>query len=315
VKIFPAITLVLFSLVVPHGLPPAAAQGDEEPEFPVTPEIFIDEPFDGSEGIAFNGEDRLFVTANRALWEILPDASVRKLFDLDSNLGLAAYGPRDILVADFGPTNAFRQDRNSDGVIWRATPEGGKSSFATGFGDPNAIVVQADGSLLVSDDATADIYSVTPNGEVKLFSTAVSHPNGLLLSTDARTLYVARIFHSIRPVVFDNTVWAIRLGDDGAPEAAAPELLFSTDAGGGPDGLCMDEKGRIYVSAPVTGTLWRFDPATGETLLIAEGMPGLAGLAFGRGAFDPHSIYGAATFAEGLGGKIYRIPVGIKGRD
>jgi sugar lactone lactonase YvrE len=287
----------------------------DEPQYPIEPTILVDEPFNACEGIAFNGEGRLFVSCNKALWEVNHDSAPRKLFDLESNLGLAAYGPRDVLVADFGPTSAFQQDRNHDGLIFHATPEGAKSTFATGIGDPNAIVVRADGSLLVSDDATADIYSVTPAGEVRLFSTAVSHPNGLLLSDDGRTLYVARIFHSIRPVVFDNTVWAIRLDEDGTPHASAPRLVFSTDPGGGNDGLAIDTLGRLYVSTPRTGKLWRYDPASGQTVLIAEGMPGIAGLAFGRGDFDPLSIYAAATFAQGQGGKIYRIPVGIAGRN
>lgn len=287
----------------------------EEPQLPIKPTILIDEPFNACEGITFNGEGRLFVSCNKALWEVNHDGTSRKLFDLESNLGLAAYGPRDVLVADFGPTSAFQQDRNHDGLIFRATPEGTQSTFATGIGDPNAIVVRADGSLLVSDDATADIYAVSPAGEVRLFSTAVSHPNGMLLSDDGRSLYVARIFHSIRPVVFDNTVWAFRLNDDGTPHASAPRLVFSTDPGGGNDGLAIDALGRLYVSTPRTGKLWRYDPASEQTVLIAEGMPGIAGLAFGRGDFDPLSIYAGATFAQGQGGKIYRIPVGITGRN
>ena len=39
-------------------------------KFPVQAEIFVDEPFKGCEGIAFNGEGDLFVTANKALWKI-----------------------------------------------------------------------------------------------------------------------------------------------------------------------------------------------------------------------------------------------------
>lgn len=295
--------------------PVVTAQENETPTLPITPEIFVDEPFAASEGIAFNGEGRMFVSANKAVWEVRPDRTVVKLFDMDSNLGLAAYGPRDVLAADFGPTNAFRHDRNSDGVVWRTNPEGEKQALATGIGDPNAIVVRPDGSFIVSDDATADIYSVSPEGEVSLFSTAVSHPNGLLISDDGLTLYVARIFHSIRPVVFDNSVWAIRLNKDGTPHHSEPRLVFRTDPGGGNDGLAMDTRGRLYVSTPRTGKIWRYDPELDETVLVAEGMPGAAGLAFGKGEFDHHSIYVATTFSEGRGGKIYRVPVGIGGRN
>jgi hypothetical protein len=52
---------------------------------------------------------------------------------------------------------------------------------------------------------------------------------------------------------------------------------------------------------------------TEEMLLLADGMFGLASLAFGAGEFDHQSIYASTTFAEGRGGKIWRIPVGTTG--
>jgi len=306
---------MIFVALAVAGAGFASAQTEDGPSFPVTPEIFVDEPFASAEGITFNAEGRMFVSANKAVWEVGLDRSARKLFDTDSNLGLAAYGERDILVADFGPTNAFQDDRNADGVVWLSTPEGEKVAFATGIGDPNAIVVRDDGSLLVSDDATADIYLVSPEGKVSLFSTAVSHPNGMVLSHDKRTLYVARIFHSIRPVVFDNTVWAIRLNDDGTPRRVEAKVVFRTGPDGTTDGMAIDVEGRLYVSSPRTGKIWRYDPESEETILIADGMPGVAGLTFGRGAFDPTSIYAVALYSGGLGGKVYRIPVGVEGRN
>ena len=48
-----------------------------------------------------------------------------------------------------------------------------------------------------------------------------------------------------------------------------------------------------------------------ELILIAEGMTAIASLVFGEGEFDRTSIYGTST-ARG-GGKIWRIPVGVKG--
>ena len=44
----------------------------EEPEYPVEPELFIDE-FDASEGITFNARGELFVAANRAVWSVSPE--------------------------------------------------------------------------------------------------------------------------------------------------------------------------------------------------------------------------------------------------
>ena len=279
--------------------------------FPVEPELLIDEPFGGCEGITFNGEGRLFVTCDRKLWEVKHDASVHELAELYSNLGAAGIGERDLLVADFGPTNAFRHGRNTDGIVWRITPEGEKSEAALGIGDPNFILVRSDKSYLVSDDATADIFIVSPEGDVELYTTAVNHPNGLAYSLDESVLYVGQIFTNIRPVVPDDAVWAIKL-EDGKPVKDA-KLAVRAGPGAAIDGLVTDRIGRIYIAANGAGKLWRYDPSLDEMVLIAEGMFGLASLAFGEGEFDPQSIYATATFAAGRGGKVWRIPVGIEG--
>ncbi len=298
----------LVSFFAANGMAQSAAN---PPVFPVEPLLFVDEPFGGCEGISFNGEGRLFVTCNRALWEIGIDGNVRQVTEMFSNLGTAAYGDRDLLVADFGPTNAFRNGRNSDGIIWRVTPEGEKEQVSTGIGDPNFILVLEDRSYLVSDDATADIYHVGDDGVPVLWSTAVNHPNGLALSGDGGILYVAQIFTNIRPVVADNTIWAMPL-NDGKPVKDA-KLVVRTSPNGAPDGLAMDAEGRLYIAANMEGKIWRYDPSNDEMLLIAEGMFGCASLAFGEGDFDRQSIYATATFSQGRGGKVWRVPVGTTG--
>lgn len=291
----------------------AAQQSTNDRAFPVEAELLVGGQFQGSEGIAFNGEGRLFVTANRALWEIGTDGDVRKIAELFSNLGLAAIGDRDLLVADFGPTNAFRQDRNSDGIVWRITPEGDKTQMITGIGDPNFILVRADGSILISDDATSDIFVTDDDMQPMLFSTAVNHPNGLALSDDGETLYVAQIFKSIRPVVRDDSLWAISL-KDGVPTGAA-RLVARTGPLAANDGLAIDALGRVYIAANgAAGQVWRYDPSSGEIVLIAERVFGAASIAFGAGEFDHQSIYVSTTTNQGRGGKIWRIPVGVEGQ-
>lgn len=278
--------------------------------FPVNPTLLV-QGFKGCEGIAFNGKGHLFVTANKALWRIERDGSKHHLVDLDSNLGLAAIGERDLLVADFGPTNAFRQDRNADGVIWRVTPDGEKTAVVRGIGDPNFILVLKDGRFLVSDDATNEIFIADLAGNLNLFCTAVNHPNGLAIAPDGKTLYVAQIFQSIRPVVPDNRVWSVRLSD-GKPMAGAREAT-RTGPGAANDGLGMDRKGRVYITANNAGQIWRFNPDLEAMVLIAEGMFGAASIAFGEGEFDHQAIYVTTTFAGGRGGKVFEVKVGVEG--
>jgi len=309
------------------ALPLAAQAPRAEPDFPVAAELFVDGEFGGCEGIAFNGEGRMFVTASRphapseaatavrALWEVALDGSVRKVADVETTLGVAGIGERDLLVADFGPTNAFRQDRNADGVVWRITPEGERTPWVTGIGDPNFVVVRRDGSLLVSDDATSDVYVVGEDRTPRLFTTSVPHPNGMVLSADERTLFVAQIFKSIRPVVNDDSLWALGLGEDGRATGAA-ERVARTGPWAANDGLAMDAKGRVYVAANgKAGEIWRYDPATSEMTLVARDVYGAASLAFGEGEFDRTALYVTTTFNEGRGGKVWRVPVGVEGAE
>jgi sugar lactone lactonase YvrE len=75
------------------------------------------------------------------------------------------------------------------------------------------------------------------------------------------------------------------------------------------DGLAMDELGRVYVAANGSGEIWRIDPESRETVLIAENMPGAASIAFGQGEFDHHSIYVTSTQT----GKVWEVKVGVRG--
>lgn len=280
----------------------------------IVPEVVIEGMFNAAEGLTFNGEGRLFMAANRSVWEVSPDRTVRKVVDVSSNLGLAPLGSRDILMADFGPLVWPAAGPNDDGVIWRITPEGVRTAVATGIGDPNAIVMLHDGSLLVSDDFTPYIYRVTLDGVVSVFTDAVPFPNGLALSLDGNALYVAQIFerapdgpHPVRFEAFSDRVWRLTLRDN--RPAGPPELLFQTGGGSGPDGLAVDAEGRLYLSAARAGQLWRIDPVTRRGELLADGLPGLVSLAFGKGAFDRHSLYAV----QARGGRLLRFAVNATG--
>ena len=275
--------------------------------FPVTPNIFIEGVFSRCEGIAFNGENQLFVAGDKAIWKISPSGECLKIFSASSNLGLAPIGDRDILFADFGPTNAFDNGYNRDGMVWRVTPEGLAEIVADSIGDPNCVTVFEDGFFIVSDDATDEIHLVDKNGKVSIFSQKIKHPNGMILSLDGSILYVAQIFKQINPFILDGKIWAIQLIDN--MPAGEPELVIDMGDDAGNDGLAMDILGRIYVSCWYRGEIWRFDIGNNELVLIAKDVPGVASLAFGRGEFDNKSIYATSTRT----GKVWKIPVGIEG--
>jgi len=286
-----------------------AKSSSQVPAFPVRPEVFIGSFKVASEGITFNGEGTMFVGADSAVWIVSERGDTRKIADVDTHLGQAGIGARDILAADFGPKNVFRDGDNNDGIVWRITPDGQKTVTASGIADPNAVLVLPDRSFLVSDDGTDKIYRVK-DGKVTVWSRGVEYPNGMALSLDNSHLYVAQIFKAISPrMIGDDRTWAFRLTSDFEP-AGPPTVAFGTTEGG-VDGLVADEQGRIYVADNGAGKIRRFDPRNGQVELIAEGMPGVASLVFGEGKFDRHSIY--ATSARAGGGKVWKVPVGARG--
>ncbi len=295
--------------VLPNPL--SGQEGRPPPDvnhFPVSAAVLVDGQFSRCEGIAFNGEGDLYVAGDRSLWRVSRDGAVTKIAELYSNLGLAAIGSRDILMADFGPTSRFSHGPNADGIVWRITPEGEKTRVVDGgIGDPNFVLVRPDGSFLVTDDATDEIFLVDTTGTVTLYTDAVGHPNGVALSADGFTLYVAQIFTSLQPLVVDDRLWAVPL-ENGVP-AGEPEVIANLGEQAANDGLAMDELGRIYVAANGAGQIWRVDPATRATVLVAENMPGVASLAFGAGDFDPHAIYATSTRT----GKVWEVAVGVGG--
>jgi sugar lactone lactonase YvrE len=302
--------LLLATILASSSAVPAQedrAQVDEI-RFPVTATVLVEDKFVRCEGIAFSGEGDLYVSGNQSLWRVSTTGEVTKIAELYTNLGLAPIGERDILMADFGPTNRFNHGPNDDGIVWRITPEGDKTRIVDGgIGDPNFVLVRDDGSLLVSDDATDEIFLVDAEGAVTLFTDSIGHPNGMVLSADRSTLYVAQIFTSLRPLVVDDRVWALPLKDGAI--AGEPKVIARLGEKAANDGLAMDELGRIYVASNGQGKIWRVDPATGETVLIAENMPGVASLAFGEGEFDHHAIYATSTRT----GKVWEVKIGVGG--
>lgn len=300
------------ALTVALGAPAEASAQQPAPSpetgFPVAPRVLVEGTFQRCEGIAFNGEGDLYVAGNAALWRVDTEGAVTKVGEMYSNLGLAPIGERDILMADFGPTNRFNLGPNADGIVWRVTPGGDTTRVVDGgIGDPNFVMVLADGSFLVTDDATDEILWVGEDGQPRLLTDAVPHPNGIALSLDGNTLYVAQIFESLRPMVPSGKLWAVPLEDGDV--AGLPVLVIDLGDQAANDGIALDEHGRIYVAANGFGQIWRVDPSTGESVLIAEDMPGAASIAFGQGEFDPQAIYVTSTRT----GKVWEVAVGARG--
>jgi gluconolactonase len=131
---------------------------------------------------------------------------------------------------------------------------------------PNDIIGKSDGSLYFTnpgrerlDPAVVDmpfnsVHRITPDGRVDLVIPNVDYPNGLAFSPDERVLYVANtrpgqyiLAYDVRP---DSTV------SNGRRFAEMPS---ETTTNGVPDGMKVDQAGRVYCTGP--GGCWVFEPS------------------------------------------------------
>ena len=90
-KLTPVLVLLLGTIGLADD--PAAGPADstraDEAGFPVKPVPLVQGKFRRSEGIAFNGEGDLYVSANSALWRVDLQGNVQKITDLYSNPAFA----------------------------------------------------------------------------------------------------------------------------------------------------------------------------------------------------------------------------------
>jgi gluconolactonase len=162
---------------------------------------------------------------------------------------------------------------------------------------PNDVVVKSDGTIWFTDPSYGHLQGFRPEPEVGDYvyryepttgrlgvaADSFDKPNGIAFSPDESTLYItdsganqeAGSYYVNRPhhVVAFDVLDGRRLG---------PARLFAVTSPGFPDGLKVDSKGRVYVSA-ASGVLI-FDPA-GDLIDEIE-LPGTVNFTFGGPARD-----------------------------
>ena len=114
---------------------------------------------------------------------------------------------------------------------------------------PNDLVIRKDGDIYFTDPAFGNqqdtreldffgVYHISRKGDLEVVVKPKGRPNGIALSPDGRMLYVSNSD--------EKNVRAYDLNKNG--EASNERTLIS-GMEGVPDGICVDEKGDIYVAA------------------------------------------------------------------
>jgi gluconolactonase len=117
------------------------------------------------------------------------------------------------------------------------------------FNAPNDIVARKDGHIYFTDPAFGNqadtremdfygVYHISPKGELQLIAKPAGRPNGITFSPNGHILYVANSDeHNVRAYDVD------RNGE------ASHERVVISAVDGVPDGIRVDDKGNIYVTA------------------------------------------------------------------
>lgn len=173
------------------------------------------------------------------------------------------------------------------------------------FKGVNDLIFDSQGNLYFTDqgqtglhDPTGRLYRLRPDGRLDMLLGNVPSPNGVALAPDERVLYLG--------VTRGNQVWRVPLLEDGS--VAKVSAFFTSYGPSGPDGLAVDQQGRVIVANPGLGLAWVLNPrAEPEIVLRSATGASLTNVAFG--GVERKTLY----CTESSSGTILRATVDVAG--
>ena len=254
----------------------------EGPVFDVSGNLYVtDIPF-----------GRIFRVDPRGEWAQIAE------YDGEPN-GMKLLNERELVIADYknglmlceiasGAVRPFLSRRNSER-----------------FKGVNDLVFDSKGNLYFTDqgqtgmhDPTGRVYRLRPNGQLDLLLGNAPSPNGLALSPDEKVLYLA--------VTRGNAVWRMPLLEDGS--VAKVGQFFTSYGPSGPDGMAVDEQGRVIVANPGLGYAWVLNPRA-EPVIVLRSTEGMSLTNIAYGGAERKTLY----CTESVSGSILRAELDVAG--
>ena len=136
------------------------------------------------------------------------------------------------------------------------------------FNSPNDLAVDSRGRIYFTDPRYGDrgdleqfdrdgeeiegVYRIDGPGRIaRIITHEVQRPNGILVSADDAFLFVADNVNDgpDNGLGGNRKLWRFKLNPDGMVAPASRKLLFDWGSDRGPDGMALDSKGRLFVTA------------------------------------------------------------------
>jgi gluconolactonase len=254
------------------------------------------------EGPVFDGQGNLYVTdiPFGRIFRIDPRGEWEQVAQWNGEPnGMKFLNERELLITDY--RNGLMVCEIASGAV-RPYLERRNSERFKGVND---LVFDSRGNLYFTDqgqtgvhDPSGRVYRLRRDGGLDMLLANVPSPNGVALSPDERVLYVG--------VTRGNQVWRAPLLDDGS--VAKVGAFFTSYGPSGPDGLAVDQKGRLIVANPGLGVAWVLNHhAQPEVVLRSTVGSSLTNVAFGGP--DRKTLY----CTESVSGSVLRAELDVPG--
>jgi len=201
-------------------------------------------------------------------------------------LGLLTSGNGDINRLDRkGQVSVFRRNAGSNGLLFdrtgrlivcenkqrrvtRTNPDGSISVLADSyagarFNQPNDLTIDSRNRVYFTDPQYGDrsamemrdesgkeiegVYRIDPDGRVtRIIKHQVDRPNGLIITPDDKYLFVADNNNGLGG---SRKLWRFEMNADGTVKEESQKLIHDWGTTRGPDGMKLDQAGRLYVAA------------------------------------------------------------------